>query len=49
MKLKEMAKLGEFAVQILVHGIKAFLQLFFRQLATGVMSGVVIDIRKKDC
>jgi len=25
MKLKEMAKLGEFAVQILVHGIKAFL------------------------
>lgn len=43
-----MPELCELAVEILVYGIKAFLQFFFSEFADGVMSGIVIHIWEED-
>lgn len=44
-----MSKLRELAVQILVHGVKPFLQLFLRQFTDGIVCRVVIHVRKENC
>jgi len=44
-KLQEMPKLRQFAVQILVHSVKPLLQLLLGQLADAVMGRVVVDVR----
>lgn len=49
MELQEMTKLRKLAIQVLVHGIKSFLQLFFGQLADRIMRRVVIHVRKENC
>jgi len=49
MKLKEMTKLCQFAVEIFVNRVKAFLEFFFCELAHRVMSRVMIYIGKEDC
>ena len=43
-----MAKLGEFAVEIFINGVKTFLEFFFGELAYGVMGWVVVHIRQED-
>jgi len=48
MKFKKMSKLRQFAIQIFVNCIKPFLQLFFREFADWVMSGIVVYVRQQD-
>ena len=49
MKLQKVTKLRKLAVEVLVHSVKALLQLLLGQLADGIMCGVVVYIRQKDC
>ena len=48
MQLQKMPKFCQFAVQILIHGIKALLQLLFCKLANGVVRRIVVDVRQED-
>lgn len=48
MKLQEMPKLCQFAIQILVHGVKALLKLLLGQLADTVVGRVMVDIWQED-
>jgi len=43
-----MPKLCQFAIQILVHGVKALLKLLLGQLADTVVGRVVVDIWQED-
>lgn len=43
-----MAELGEFAVEIFINGVKTFLELFFGELAYGVMGWVVVHVGQED-
>lgn len=43
-----MAKLGEFAVEIFINGVKTFLELFFGELAYGVMRWVVVHVGQEN-
>ncbi len=43
-----MAELGKFAVEIFINGVKTFLELFFGELAYGVMRWVVVHVGQKN-
>jgi hypothetical protein len=45
MQFEKVSKLGKFTVQILVNGVKSFLELLLGELADGIVCGIVIDIR----
>jgi hypothetical protein len=48
MQLEQVAELGQLAIQVLVHGVKALLKLLRRELADGVVRRVVVHVREED-
>jgi hypothetical protein len=48
MKLQQVAKLRQLAVQVLVHGVEALLELRLGELADGVVRRVVVHVREQD-
>ena len=47
-KFKEMTKLGQFAIKVLIHRVESFLQFLLVQLANGIMGRVVVDVGKEN-
>lgn len=48
MQFQEVSKLGQFTVQVFVHGIKTFLELLLGKLADRVVCRVMVHVWKKN-
>jgi hypothetical protein len=49
MEFQQMSKFGQFTIEVFIHSIESFLQLFLREFAYRIMCWVVVNIGKKDC
>lgn len=48
MELEKMSKFGQFAVEVFIHSVEAFLELFFGEFAHRIMCRIMVNIGQEN-